>query len=97
MSLMVNKDKFNKAVEAINAAIDEKDIYLKPCPTCGSPEPAHLSEGYVLLSLSKRGDQDAPDGLALPALPFICGKCGHTTLIDALTLGVGLNIFGSGK
>lgn len=89
---MVTDAQYEKAVAAINRAIDEKDIYLKPCPTCGSPEPAHLSEGYVLLALSKRGDQDR-DGRALATLPFICAKCGHTTLIDAITLGVGLDIF----
>jgi len=94
---MVNQSKYEKAVAAINHQIDEKDIRLQPCPTCGSPEPAHLSEGYVLLALSKRGDQDDRDGRALPTLPFICSRCGHTTFIDALTLGVGLDIFENGK
>jgi hypothetical protein len=50
-----------------------------------------------LLALSKRGDQDDRDGRALPTLPFICSRCGHTTFIDALTLGVGLDIFENGK
>lgn len=90
---MVTESQYEKAVAVINRAIDDKDIYLKPCPTCGSPEPLILSEGYVLLALSTHGDRDGRDGRALPSLPFICQKCGHTTLLNAQTLGVGLDIF----
>jgi len=92
---MVSQKQYERAVAAINLQIEKKDIRLQPCPTCGSAKPAHLSEGYVLLALSKRGDKAGQDGQALPTLPFICSNCGHTTLIDALTLGVGLDVFGS--
>jgi predicted RNA-binding Zn-ribbon protein involved in translation (DUF1610 family) len=93
---MVTEAQYKKAIDAINHQIEVKCIRLQPCPTCGSNEVAHLSEGYVLLALSKRGDQDR-DGRALATLPFICPNCGHTTLIDSYTLGVGLDVFGEEK
>jgi hypothetical protein len=90
---MVTEAQYEKAIAAINAAIDAKAIRLRPCPTCGSDEPAVLSEGYVLLALSTHGDRDGRDGRALPTLPFICQTCGHTTLLNAAVLGVSNDVF----
>jgi len=94
---MVTEAQYKKAIDAINHQIDVKAIQLQPCPTCGSHEPAVLSEGYVLLALSTHGDRDGRDGRALPTLPFICQRCGHTTLLNAAVLGVSNNIFQGDK
>jgi len=90
---MVTQSQYEKAIASINAAIDAKAIRLQPCPTCNSHDPAHLSEGYVLLALSTHGDRAGQDGRALPTLPFVCQKCGHTTLLNCAVLGVGLDVF----
>jgi hypothetical protein len=73
---------------AIERAIQETVPDPRPCPYCGKRAGHILADGFVFLSTTRRPAGDAGKGSSLPSIALICRKCGTTTLLNAVVLGL---------
>lgn len=67
---------------AIQAAVPE----LRACSFCGKRAGSTLADGFVFLSTNRR--PAGGGGQSLPSIALICRKCGNTTLLNAIVLGL---------
>lgn len=82
-----------QANQALWTAFKERGVEMRPCSVCGEPNSFQLGEGYFVASTSERGDHFALGGRGWPLLPLVCGKCGNTVFLNAVRLGLGLELF----
>jgi hypothetical protein len=72
----------------IEKAIQEKVPDPRPCPYCGKRAGHILADGFVFLSTRRQPNDDGGKGSGLPSVALICRRCGNTTLVNAVVLGL---------
>jgi hypothetical protein len=72
----------------IERAIQENTPDPRPCPFCGKRAGHILADGFVFLATMRQPNADAGRGSRLPSIALICRKCGATTLLNAVVLGL---------
>jgi hypothetical protein len=72
----------------IERAIQDSVPDPRPCPFCGKRAGHILADGFVFLSTMRKPSADGRGGSSLPSIALICRKCGATTLINAVVLGL---------
>ncbi len=73
---------------AIERAIEATVPDLRACPFCGKRAGSTLADGFVFLSTRRQPDATTGAGQSLPSIALICRKCGNTTLLNAIVLGL---------
>ena len=73
---------------AIEKAIQATVPDLRACPFCGKRAGYTLADGFVFLSTRRQPDAVVGAGQSLPSIALICRKCGQTTLLNAVVLGL---------
>jgi hypothetical protein len=74
--------------EVIERAIQANTPDPRPCPFCGKRAGHILADGFVFLSTARQPNAAEGKGASLPSIALICRKCGSTTLINAVVLGL---------
>jgi hypothetical protein len=72
----------------IESAIQANTPDPRPCPFCGKRAGHILADGFVFLSTMRQPKAAAGKGSSLPSIALICRKCGSTTLLNAVVLGL---------
>jgi hypothetical protein len=73
---------------AIERAIQENTPDPRPCPFCGKRAGHILADGFVFLSTVRQPNAGEGRNSSLPSIALICRKCGNTTLLNAVVLGL---------
>jgi hypothetical protein len=73
---------------AIEKAIEATVPDLRACPFCGKRAGYTLADGFVFLSTRRHPEAASGGGQSLPSVALICRKCGNTTLLNAVVLGL---------
>jgi hypothetical protein len=74
--------------EVIERAIQANTPDPRPCPFCGKRAGHILADGFVFLSTARKPNAAEGKSTSLPSVALICRKCGTTTLINAVVLGL---------
>ena len=72
----------------IERALEAKTPDPRPCPYCGKRAGHILADGFVFLSTARQPTSGEGKGTSLPSVALICRRCGTTTLINAVVLGL---------
>lgn len=72
----------------IESAIEANTPDPRPCPFCGKRAGHILADGFVFLSTMRKPGAGGGKGSSLPSIALICRKCGASTLLNAVVLGL---------
>jgi hypothetical protein len=73
---------------AIEKAIEAYAPDPRPCTMCGKRAGHILADGFVFLSTARQPNAGEGRSSSLPSIALICRKCGTTTLLNAVVLGL---------
>jgi hypothetical protein len=73
---------------AIEQALEAHAPDPRPCPYCGKRAGHILADGFVFLSTTRQPNVDGRRTSSLPSIALICRKCGATTLLNVVVLGL---------
>lgn len=82
------------ATDKLNAVLDARGVKMHSCGVCGEENSFFIADGYAVIAASPVGNVTTTSGLSMPLLPLCCTKCGNTVFLNALTLGLGNDLFG---
>jgi hypothetical protein len=73
---------------AIEQAIQAKAPDLRACPFCGKRAGYTLADDFVILSMGRHTGPQSAGGPSLPSIALVCRRCGQTTFLNAVVLGL---------
>jgi hypothetical protein len=73
---------------AIEQAIQDKAPDLRACPFCGKRAGYTLADDFVILSMGRSPGAHVAGGPSLPSIALVCRRCGQTTFLNAVVLGL---------